>query len=400
MTDTPVRSRRRALARFAAVSTAAAAVLLAAATSAVAATSPDGFNADPNRLLDTRIDLPDHPAGPIDGFTQVTVPDSVPSNGSAVLSITIISPTTGGFVKVYPDGQDAPVTADVNFAAGPTWAQSVIVSPGPTGKVDLAIGGNTAPLNMIVDVIGSFPQASYTSLSPAQRVYDTRTPGVGTAAGKKSAGIYAVTLPTGDTGVPTNADAVAITLTQTGALGNGYLTALSGSTPTGSSAVNFAPGTIASNLVWVKPVDGKIYLQVFGAPTDVIVDLKGYATSGSVTAMSPSRISDTRSGLGGPTGPVAGNVSITAPSGAPAGATYALLNVTATQVVQGGYVSSFQATGGALQTSSLNYNPGQTVAGFVLAPISAGKITFYVGAGATNVATDIEGYVVNAQPTG
>ncbi len=400
MTDTSTRpSRGRRLLRVAAVGATTVALLASGMAVASAATTTDGFNPDPTRLLDTRINLPDHPKGQVETFTQVTLPDSVPQDGSALLSVTVVNPATQGYIKVYPDGTPVPSTSDVNYIKGPTFAQEVMVSPGFGGRVDLLVGGNSAPIDIVVDVVGSFPKASYTSLAPAQRVFDTRAPGVGTTAGLKGTGQYSVRLPTGENGVPDDAQAVAVTLTQAGATGSGYLSARSTSVVSGTSTVNYNRTTIASNLVWVKPTtDGRFIVAVTGAPTNIIVDVKGYSLSSAVISNDPSRLADSRSGLGGISGPQFGTVNVAVPSTAPDGASFALLNVTATGSNNPGWIASYKAGAGALQTSNINFAKGQTIGGFILVPIADGKASFFVGYSSTQVVVDIEGYVVNAAP--
>lgn len=393
MTDTSTRpSRGRRLLRAAAVGATTVALLAGGAAVANAATT-DGFNPDPTRLLDTRFDLPDHPRGQVETFTQVTLPDSVPQDGSALLSVTVVNPTTQGYIKVYPDGTTPPATSDVNFVTGPTFAQEVMVAPGDGGRVNFNVGGNSKAIDMVVDVVGSFPAGSYTSLAPAQRIFDSRSPAVGTTAGLKGPGQYTVVLPTGENGVPDDAQAVAVTLTQTAATGSGYLSARSTSVVNGTSTVNYNRSTIGSNLVWVKPIGGRFYVAVTGAPTNIIVDVKGYSLSPNVKAIDPTRVADSRKNLGGISGPQFGAVSV--PASAPASADFALLNVTATGSRSGGWIASYQAVGGALQTSNINFATGQTVGGFILVPIDNGKLSFFVGSSATQVVVDVEGYITN-----
>ena len=368
----------------------AAVALVASGTAVASADTTDGFNPGPTRLLDTRISMPDHPRGQVESFTQVTLPDSVPQDASALLSVTVPNPTTQGYIKVYPEGSAVPPTSDVNFIPGPTFAQQVVVSPGDGGRVNLAVGGNSRPIDIVVDVVGSFPSASYTSLAPARRIYDTRS---GTKAGP---GQYAITLPTGDNGVPDDAQAVAVTLTQTAATGAGYLTAKSGTGVTGTSTINYTAGTIASNLVFVKPVGGKFYVGLTGNPTNIIIDVKGYSLSPNVTAVDPVRVADSRKAVGGIVGPQFGTVAVTLPAAAPAGTSFALLNATATGSKSSGWIASYQAAPGALQTSNINFATGQTIGGFLLVPVVDGKLTFYVGGSPTQIVADVEGYVVNA----
>jgi hypothetical protein len=70
-----------------------------------------------------------------------------------VLNVTAVSPTSGGYLTVWPDLiTPRPVTSDLNFAAGQTVPNLVIVQVGTNGKVDVynAFGST----NVLIDVMG------------------------------------------------------------------------------------------------------------------------------------------------------------------------------------------------------------------------------------------------------
>ena len=79
----------------------------------------------------------------------------VPSSGvSAVLvNVTAVGPTGPGYVTVYPDGGSAPTASNVNFAAGQTAANLVLVPVGADGMVALR-NGSARPVNLLADVVG------------------------------------------------------------------------------------------------------------------------------------------------------------------------------------------------------------------------------------------------------
>jgi sugar lactone lactonase YvrE len=114
--------------------------------------------------------------------------------------------------------------------------------------------------------------------------------------------------------------------------------------------------------------------------------------------VSPTRIMDTRSGLGvrqgvvGPAGLV--DLQVAGANSVPADASAVALNVTATEALGGGYVQVFPTGRAAIgSSSSLNVEEaGATVPNFVIAPIGAdGKVSFYSQGGAQLVA-DLVGY--------
>lgn len=374
---------------------------LASAAPALANPGPNdstsnGFNAVPTRILDTRYGV-GGPVGKVSGLVQVTVPDYVDPTDSVLLSVTVVNPSGGGYITAYPDGQAAPATSDVNWVAGPTKAQSVLVTPPGSGVVDLNVVAS-APIDLVVDAIGSFPAATYTALpsSTADRVLNTKA-GVGATGAINSAVTVAV-----PSTVPSTATAIAVMIAQDDATGPGYMTALpAGGSFAGTSTINYTTGTIASNLAWVPLVNGQFTVYVKGAPTQAIADVKGYTTSTSaLSSVASARIADSRTGTGGLSGPQSGTFTIALPtSGAvaePNGTMFALLNVTLTGAVSsGGYLSTDQAKPGALQTSSLNFKAGQTVAGLVIAPVTNGQASLYLF-GTVQVVADVEGYVGSA----
>src|SRR6188472_2127123 len=84
----------------------------------------------------------------------------------------------------------------------------------------------------------------------------------------------------------------------------------------------------------------------------------------AVTTMAPARVLDTRIGLGGPrakVGPAPLHLSL--PQAA--GASSVMLNVTATDADGPGFVRVWPCAADEPTTSSLNYEPGRTVANAV-----------------------------------
>jgi hypothetical protein len=117
------------------------------------------------------------------------------------------------------------------------------------------------------------------------------------------------------------------------------------------------------------------------------------AASGSgYTAITPFRALGT-SAAGAPV--VAGtpaNVQITG-TNVPAGATAAVLNVTASAPTSAGYLTVYPEGGTAPATSNVNFTAGETVANLVTVPLSsAGGISVANFAGTTAVDVDVEGY--------
>ena len=120
-------------------------------------------------------------------------------------------------------------------------------------------------------------------------------------------------------------------------------------------------------------------------------------------AVTPARVTDTRPGSGYPNaGHSLGagailNVQVAGVSGVPAsGATAVVLNVTATNATQAGYLTVWPAGAARPATSNLNFVAGQTVADLVEVGLgTGGEVSIYNRAGSVNVVVDVQAYVNN-----
>ena len=120
----------------------------------------------------------------------------------------------------------------------------------------------------------------------------------------------------------------------------------------------------------------------------------------SYTAVSPTRVLDSRLGLGVPARLAAGAsfiLDIGGVSPVPAGASAVVLNVTATNPNGPGFVSAWPADKARPTTSVINFeSPGQTIANLVTVPMdAAGGVAFFVQTGVDLIA-DVQGYYVPA----
>ncbi|MGH9266267.1 MAG: hypothetical protein ACRD1D_16405, partial [Acidimicrobiales bacterium] len=109
----------------------------------------------PNRILDTRtFGAAPGPQATLD--LQVTGTQGVPASGvSAVMvNVTVVSPTTAGFLTVFPTGEPRPVASNLNFTPGLIVPNLVAVKLGAGGRISIFnSAGNT---HVIVDVAGWF----------------------------------------------------------------------------------------------------------------------------------------------------------------------------------------------------------------------------------------------------
>jgi hypothetical protein len=112
----------------------------------------------PSRAVDTRSGTganlgPVPSGGTID--VQVTGKGGVPATGvrAVVLNVTATQPTGIGYLTLFPTGAPRPLASDLNFAAGETRPNLVVVQVGTGGKVSLYTSTQT---HVIVDVFGWF----------------------------------------------------------------------------------------------------------------------------------------------------------------------------------------------------------------------------------------------------
>ncbi|MEP7047951.1 MAG: hypothetical protein ABI949_14775, partial [Ilumatobacteraceae bacterium] len=72
---------------------------------------------------------------------------------AVVLNVTVVDALGAGFVTVYPCGSARPLASSVNFVAGSTVANAVLVKVGDAGQVCVFTQSAT---HLVVDVNGYF----------------------------------------------------------------------------------------------------------------------------------------------------------------------------------------------------------------------------------------------------
>uniref|UniRef100_UPI003983B98B fibronectin type III domain-containing protein n=1 Tax=Lapillicoccus sp. TaxID=1909287 RepID=UPI003983B98B len=245
----------------------------------------------------------------------------------------------------------------------------------------------------------------FTGMTPT-RILDTRTGlglgALGTVGTPAALGVGAATTLT-VLGVPVGATAVALNVTVTNPTASSFLTVYPGGTarPTASN-LNYTPGQTVPNMVLVPLGPGNtITIYNEAGTVDVIADLVGSYAPGAgaaFAATSPTRVLDTRTGLGAPTALGAGaTMTLTVP-GLPVGATAVALNVTVTNPTAASWLTVYPGGTALPTTSNLNFTPGQTVPNMVIVPLGPGNtVTIYNQAGTVDVIADLVG---SYAPTG
>ncbi len=347
----------------------------------------------PTRVLDTRNGT-GVGAGKLAAKASISLKvtgGNVPDTAKAVvLNLTATLADGPGFVTVWPTGQPQPTTSSLNLsAAGETAANAVVVPVGTGGQVNLFTFAGT---HLVADVTGYFSDAGgsidgrFHATAGPTRVLDTRT-GVGGKTGPFTPGQSFDLAVAGQGGVPSDAAAVALTVTYTGPTAPGYLTVwpTGQPQPVASTTNPNGPGDIRSNLAMI-PVGtgGKVSIFSF-AQTDVVVDVVGWFGSGSgtaglFTAVGPERVADSRQ-TSSPFGRINGGSEATLDLSTfvTPGSTGALYNLTATNTVAGGYLTAHPAGTALPLASSVNWSgPGQDRAALTITSLaSSNKIGLF-----------------------
>ncbi|MFE7094133.1 hypothetical protein [Streptomyces erythrochromogenes] len=135
----------------------------------------------PTRFVDTREGLGTK-KGQVPGqtsfSTRIAGLRGVPQGVRAVaLNVTVTGAKEAGHLIVHPSGGRVPLASNVNFTAGQTVANAVIVPVGPDGSIDIR-NNAWAGTDVVVDVVGHYSpegKGAYMALSP-MRWLDTRDP--------------------------------------------------------------------------------------------------------------------------------------------------------------------------------------------------------------------------------
>lgn len=211
----------------------------------------------------------------------------------------------------------------------------------------------------------------------------------------------------GRAGVPGNAGAALLNIAAAGASSRGFVTAFpcDADQPT-SSNLNFEEGGAASAAAFVTLSETGTVCLFTSAEVDLIVDVNGYAPArASVTALTPGRLLETRSGT--PDGTVDGvsegegrvaaggvvEVKVTDRAGVAADAEAVVVNVTSINPSERIFVTVFACGSERPTAANLNAAVGKNVNNLVLAEVGeGGKVCIY-SSGPTDLVMDVSAFV-------
>lgn len=228
----------------------------------------------PFRVLDTRDGTggPNIKLGP--GVT-ITVPVDGGFSDVLALNVTVTNASAPSYLVVWPAGQPHPNSSNLNFDAGQTVANRVIVPVAGSISIYNAAGF----VDVIADLNGAFrPERAnatagcrFTPISPT-RILDTRNGA--SPLGPNSA----MAVQVGGTVVPATAKAVVVNITVTDTSAASYLAAWPDQSPRPlASDLNWSAGATVPSLAVVQlSAAGKLDLYNAAGTTDVVVDVAGW----------------------------------------------------------------------------------------------------------------------------
>ncbi|MBT2482526.1 PKD domain-containing protein [Streptomyces sp. ISL-94] len=315
------------------------------------------------------------------------------------LAVTSDPGTALGVLVEWGDGSQVQVGANgpTNLTENHTYAKAGTYTIKVT-LIDGSGGGVRGTNETVFRTAGN----EFTPHAPT-RLLDTRE-GIGAAKTKVPAFGTARVKVAGAAQIPAGVTAVALNVTVTNPAKAGHVRvyAEGGDVPT-TSNVNYAPGQTVPNMV-IASVGESGYVDIYNhgdGAIDLIADVTGYfskSAASGYSSLNPSRVVDTREGLGTGKGQVPGfgnfSTQITGRAGVPSTAKAVALNVTVTEPQAAGHLTVYPSGGSAPTASNLNFTAGQTIANSVIVPIgSDGKISVRNGAGAgAHVVVDVVGY--------
>jgi hypothetical protein len=384
----------------------------------------------PVRVLDTRIGK-GAPKAPIlaGGTVNLSVLGAagVPATGvsAVVLNVTITGATKPGYLTVYPAGSTRPDVSSINFVARTDRANLVTAPLGTlgAGAGKVAIYNPIGSVQVIADIVGYYVADAaataggfYNNVTP-ERWLDTRSdPGFsGPLAPGWSAEMpvsyHADSDPILD--VDSHIRALAVNITAVSPTKAGFVTAWDGGDLIpATSTVNFAPGTITPNMAivpvgpcttctgaWLNKPSISILNGSIGN-VHVVVDVVGFYDDGQLgdglrfRPLTPTRIVDTRTGLGATTLTGGSTGIVTAPPSVAGNQTYSLVtNSTAVLPSLPTYLTMWSNDDLAMPVvSNLNAAKGQIVANATITELAMdNRFDIFNAAGTTNMVVDVVG---------
>jgi hypothetical protein len=336
------------------------------------------------------------PVGPYTGFDK-TIPahsvvklsdEAIDAAGQygAFVNVAVSNEAKSGSLDVYPNGRARPADATLSFRAGQTTATNTLAT--------FALGGadfynnSGGPIRLTITTFGSEgPTASlladtYEPAGPVQVLNTT----------KISGDSHAAIMISGAHGVPADAAAAVLDITASNTKATGYLTAYpQGKTDPDVVDAAWTAGQEVTDQVVVPLKDGKVVLQNSSrGAASFAVDLVGYYdTYGTAAVFLPG--SDVRLLKVRVAPHAVVKLHLDGASGLPSsGVSAALVNLTASGALAGGWVTAYPNGPVRPNTASLSYLPGTTESNAATVPVGRGGDTDFYNNGSKPIIITVD----------
>jgi autotransporter family porin len=329
-------------------------VVLGSVASGHSPVRADVASTTPDRVLDTRSGVGAPPERLRPGRVLRLALDDVDVSGetAVMLNVTATGSSGPGYVSAWSCDDDAPLTSVLNVDAGHATANGIIL---PYTAAGLCFSSSVA-LHLIADLTGVATDGDV-RVGRSHRLHDSRDQGAPHRAGRT----YRLPVA-GEAGIPDQAAAALLNVTVARPANDGWLIVEACGAGSDASTMNFRAGEAVPHFTVSSLAGGDVCITS-SADAHVIVDTFGWTAGSSVfQASTPSRLLDTRDGMGGTLGRVRdGDVirlRVAGRPGVPNDADGAIVNVVAVRPDASGYVSVHPCSSSGTATSTVNLWPG------------------------------------------
>ena len=340
------------------------------------------------------------PMGPQSTYT-FKIP-GLPTGAVAVaLNVTATGVGQTSYVSACASGTPLSTcrsTSALNPSAGTDTAAAVMVALGGPSRDEVTLYNNAGSLYLIADLQGYYVSGTGTSGASFKSQAPRR------AMDRSMTAQQLHTLRLSD--VPPGATAVAVNVTTSAASQVSYISACPAgqalATCKATSTLNPRPGRDSANFAVVKlggPSNDEIQLYNNAGTVRLIVDVNGYFVgsavppdAGRLQPVQPVRVMSQYVG--------ASSATTLTLSGAPAGATAVVMNLTATATSGITFVSACPFgvnLADCTLTSAFNPTPGVDTSNSVMVKLggsASNQVTLYNNAGTTRLIADVQGYFI------
>ncbi len=360
----------------------------------------------PFRVLDTRFSGVTVKGGqPINRVVAGVAGSGVPATGvlAVAMNVTVVGPTTTGYLTLWPAGAAMPPTSNLNFRAGQIVPNLAVSGVGAGGQVGIFLSAGSA--HVLIDVVGWYANSTVTTrgarLIPVapKRILDTRS-GLGSGSiNPLGPGSLALAVR-GVSPVPnSNVTGVVLNVTAVGATADTFITVYPDDQGLpNASNLNISRGQTRPNLVMVKlGAGGGVRLYNRSGAVHLIADVVGYYQTGAavgtfagrvVPLAAPFRAFDTREYATrlGPNQREAWNFqpfvdSLSSGGNSVGPISGVILNITSTNVSSNTYLTVFPDDSAQVPfASTLNPEAGQDIPNLAVVALSRGSRSNHIAA--------------------